>query len=76
MVLGTCYDVFVVHKLHIYEEEPLSGKPGGLLQDEQAENESSNIKYRIRSNEQTPLLAGVSQRSIQEPEEQGTGNVV
>ena len=79
VILGTLYDVLVVHKLHLDAEEPFSGKPGGgLLRDDPPENdESSNIKYRVsRPNEHSPLLGGTSETSIQAPHEQGIGNVL
>ena len=75
MVLGTSYDVFVVHKLHLDPVESLDGKSGSILRDDGAENENSNIKYRIRSDEQTPLLAGATIKNVQEPHEIGIGNV-
>ena len=79
VVLGTLYDVLVVHKLHLDTDDSSSEKlGGGLLRDDPIENEDTyNIKYRVsRPNENSPLLGGTSDTSIQTPSEPGIGNVL
>ena len=74
MVLGTSYDVFVIHQLHLDSGDSPEKKSGGILANEPAENESRDIRYRVGASEQTPLLGGTSQRNIQDQQQPGIGN--
>ena len=74
MVLGTGYDVFVIHQLHLDSGDSLDKKPGGILANEPGENESRDIRYRVGASEQSPLLGGTSERNIQDQQQPGIGN--